>query len=164
MLPLLMLTLLACHKTPAVEEPPPTEVVAAESEETPVAIQPTDVTADWPGTEQQFAIYRTLSHRDGIPECAVVTADSADALGDLVFIAENIPLPPQAGMLAASCVLSDHAEAGVETLVQWSTNPETAGLARLVFGKLGVLSPQVSAAVREAALAGPHAALVPDPG
>ncbi|NCG21925.1 MAG: hypothetical protein GWP91_23150 [Rhodobacterales bacterium] len=164
MLPLLMLTLLACHKTPVVEEPPPTEVVAAEPEETPTVVQPTNTTDDWPGTDQQFTIYRTLSLRDGIPECAVVTADSADALGDLVFIAENIPLPPQAGMLAANCVLSEHAEAAVENLVRWSTSPETAGLARLVFGKLDVLPLEVSTVVREAALAGPHAALVPDPG
>ena len=161
MLSLLMLTLLACHKTPAVEESPPVEVVA---DETPAVIQPADTTNDWPGTDQQFAIYRVFSHRDGIPACSVVTADSEDALADLVFISENIPLPPQAGMLAANCVISDHAEAGVETLVQWATNPETAGLARLVFGKLDVLPAEVSAAVRESALAGPHAALVPDPG
>lgn len=164
MLSLLMLTLLACHKTPVVEELPATEVVAAEPDETPVFTPPAEASNDWPGTAQQLAIHRVLSHRDGIPGCAVVTADSEDALGDLVFIAENIPLPPQAGMLAASCVLSDHAEAGVETLVQWSTNPETAGLARLIFGKLDVLPTDVSVAVREAALAGPHAALVPDPG
>ncbi len=165
MLSALLFSLLACHKTPVVEDvatPAPVEAPAPTPVPAPEPVPaPSD---DWPGTELQREMHRAFSHRDAAPECAVVTADSEDPLGDLVFLAEEVAMPPHAGMRAAYCVINEHSEAGLDTLVKWSTGPQTEGLARLLFGRLAFLPPEVAATVRDAALAGPHAALVPDPG
>jgi len=114
---------------------------------------------DWPGTETQLAMYRALSVRDPDPVCADVEALDPEPLAGLQLIAEKIAMPPYAGMRAATCIVTGHAEDGVDIISDWMANPKFGGLVRLALQHAAEWPDPVFEQVSKAALAGPHAAI-----
>jgi hypothetical protein len=102
---------------------------------------------------------RALGMRDGSPPCSEVEALAAEPVPALAGIAENLDMPPWAGMRAADCLLLGHATASQEHIVGWVGDPETKGLALLALKQLDEMPLDVSLSVATAALAGPHADL-----
>jgi hypothetical protein len=125
----------------------------------PAAPPVPSIADDWPGTETQLAMYRAFSVKDPAPECAEVEALDPEPLAGLQLIAEEIAMPPYAGMRAATCIATRHAEAGVDILVGWMGNPEVGGLVRLALQQVDSWPESVRETVGQAALAGPHAAV-----
>ncbi len=102
-------------------------------------------------------MYRALSVKDPDPKCADVEALDPEPLAGLQLIAEKIAMPPYAGMRAAACIATGHAEDGAEIMVGWMGNPDFGGLVRLALQSYGDWPESVATQVAEAALAGPHA-------
>jgi len=125
----------------------------------PAAPPVPSIADDWPGTESQLAMYRALSVKDPDPSCADVEALDPEPLAGLQFIAEKIAMPPYAGMRAANCIATGHAEEAADILVGWMGDPNFGGLVRLALQHVDSWPEPVATRVREAALAGPHAAV-----
>lgn len=134
---------IGCHKTPdpAVPPAPPSPAPA-----------PVEASRD--------AMVRALSARDGAPPCAQVEALSADPVGDLVWIVENVGMPPTAPMTAAACLLDRHAEAGAAAFEGWLSTDGHAGLAALVVQRLEVLPVGVATRFAASGLRGPYVDVV----
>lgn len=142
---------LACKKAPGevspVEplEPAPAAATAAPAPPPPPPVPPEGIDA----------LVRALSVRDAAPPCEEVEALNPDPVAALRYVAEQVPLPPQAGMRAGICLVERHAEATGDDLVRWVEDEHFAGLGRMVIQKLGVLPQPVAHRVARAALAGP---------
>ena len=165
---LLVLCLGGCKKgTAASATPPPAPEIAPEKPVRPAPKGPSgpatppvpSIADDWPGTDGQLAMYRALSVKDPAPTCAEVEALDPEPLAGLKLIAEEIAMPPYAGMRAATCIVTGHAEAGSDIIVGWMGAPDFGGLVRLALQHVDSWPEPVQTRVREAALAGPHAAV-----
>ena len=111
----------------------------------------------WTPSAEEDAVYRALSVRDGAPACAEVEALASDPVASLLAVVEHATRPPWAGVRAAACLISGHAEAVREPMLAWVTGPDTGGLARLVVGQLDAMPEPLAVELATAALAGPHA-------
>ena len=136
----MFLVVLGCHKTPDPVSPP-----------VPPSPEPA------PAEASRDAMVRALSARDGAPPCAEVEALSADPVGDLVWIVENVGMPPTAPMSAAACLLDRHAEAGAEAFEGWLSTDGHAGLASLVVQRFELLPSPVAVRFASVGLRGPYA-------
>lgn len=103
------------------------------------------------------AIHRALSARDQSPPCEDVEALSTAPVEALLYIVEHATQPPWAGMRAAECLTLRHAEAIQPQLTGWVQNPDTRGLALMVFNRLDEIPSTVALPVARASLNGPLA-------
>ena len=99
-------------------------------------------------------MHRALSTRDGSPPCDEVEALSDTPAEALLYIAEHAQQPPWAGVRAAECLVSRHAEAIQPQLEQWVQDPSTRGFALVVFNAFDTIPEAVAIPVAQAALAG----------
>ena len=106
-------------------------------------------------TPSQELLYRALSMRDQSPPCVELEALSTDPMGDLTYIVDHAQQPPWAAMRAAACLISGHAEAAAPMMKGWMVDPEKAGLAILVLGRLDDMPLAVGVELATAALSGP---------
>lgn len=112
---------------------------------------------NWPGTDAELQLYRALAVRDPEPVCAEVEALVPEPVASLAMIAEDIPMPPWAGMRAASCLARGHAEAAEGKLRDWVVAEEGTGLAILVLQHLDQMPEPVAVELVRDALEGPWA-------
>jgi len=108
-------------------------------------------------TETQDAIYRALSVRDPVPSCDDLAALTDTPVADLQFVVEKASQPPWAGMRAAQCLVTHHADDAKSTIVGWTTSDNTKGLAIIALNGLDRLPLDVALDVAKSALAGPYA-------
>ncbi len=147
-LPLLLLV--ACKKdTPAAAE----AVLAPVAPVAPAAPAPALKGAPEAPAEVEGMV-RALSARDGGPSCEAVEAMAADPVAALLHIVEHVPLPPQAPMRAAACLLDRHPDDVRNELLAWVKQEETKGLGRLVLQRLDTLPEPVAVDVARVAVTG----------
>ena len=145
---------LGCAGTPQAEPETPTNpavdpvVEDAASPETVASPEP-DAAAE--------AVYRALSVRDPAPSCESVEALTETPVDTLLFVVDNAQQPPWAGMRAAECLTTRHAEAAEASITAWVSSSETKGLAILALNQLDIMPLPVALNVARAALAGPEA-------
>lgn len=108
-----------------------------------------------PPPEGAELVLRALSAHDGSPDCAAVEALAPDGPAALRYVATWATMPPVAPMRAAACLVDRHATSSAALLVEWVRDPNTAGLGRLVLGRLDALPEAVAISVATAALGGP---------
>ena len=114
--------------------------------------------AAWTASPAEQAMVRALSIRDPAPSCETVEAlADADVVASLTAIVDNVSAPPWAGMRAASCLATRHAEAAQATLAGWVVDPGKKGLAILVMNQLDQMPQPVAMDLAGKALAGPLA-------
>lgn len=82
------------------------------------------------------AVLRALSVRHGAPSCADVEALTPAPVETLLWVVEEVELPPWAPVRAAECLATRHAAAVRDHLERWVVAPETRGLGRLVIERL----------------------------
>lgn len=104
-------------------------------------------------SESQAAMVRALSARDGSPSCAELAELSTDPLSDHLYIVNNVSSPPWVGMRAAECVITQHPEAGAETMRAWVTTPELKGLGWLVLRNLDDMPRELALGLAQTAIA-----------
>jgi hypothetical protein len=145
----LVALLAACKKEP------PTEL-------TPVAPNPTPATAPAeapaappPAPEGLEALVRALSARDAGPSCADAEALVPDPVAALSHVVAHVPMPPQAPMRAATCLVDRHPEAVADDLVRWVRDDTLKGLGRLALQSLDTLPEPIAVKVARAAVTGP---------
>ena len=107
-----------------------------------------------PGTME---IHRMLSARDNAPSCEDVEALSSEPVQALLYIAENATQPPWAGIRAAECLTTRHAEQIQPQLEQWVQNTETKGFALVVFNNIDRIPEPIADNIVRTSLAGPLA-------
>lgn len=157
MIPVFAVWLVACGR-PTLE--PETSVTPAVPAPSAAVVEPAaaDAGPAWTPTENQAAMLRLLSLRDGPPPCADVEALSTDAVADLTAIVDHATMPPSAPMAAAACLVTGHAEAAEPAITAWMTDPQTKGLALLAARHLDAMPRPVATRIAGVALAGPYAA------
>mgnify|MGYP007046967071 CR=1 FL=1 len=158
---MLVVLLLACGlKSPPQAPPEPVPVVAPPAPivapPAPVVLQP-DGTGSNAADPEAVPLLRRLSVRDPEPTCDEIESGLADAVAELVHVAETVTMPPWAGMRAAACVASGHSEAAMDTLTKWVSDPEMKGLGLVTVQHLDAMSEEHALSVANAALAGPIA-------
>jgi len=151
-LALVPLLLVACKKDPAAAEPvlAPVPEMAAPAPPAP-APPPSDGPAEIDG------MVRALSARDRGPTCVELEAMSEAPVEALLHIVEHVPLPPQAPMRAATCLVDRHADAIKDELLAWVKQEETKGLGKLVLQRLDTLPEPIAVDVARVAVTGPLA-------
>ena len=149
---------LGCAGTPQAEPetptPPVTDAVAEPAAED--AASPETAASPEPDAAAE-AVYRALSVRDPAPSCESVEALTETPLETLLFVVDNAQQPPWAGMRAAECLTTRHAEAAEASITAWVSSSETKGLAILALNQLDTMPLPVALNVARAALAGPEA-------
>ena len=147
--------LLACKKDPPSEAvgpalkpvPPAVAREGGPEEPAPAASAPAGVDA----------MLQALSARDRGPSCAEVEGLSPAPVEALLHIVEEVPLPPQAPMRAAACLVDRHPEEVREQLLAWVKREGTEGLGRLVLQRLDTLPEPIAVDVARVAVTGPLA-------
>ncbi|MCB9758491.1 MAG: hypothetical protein H6739_01495 [Alphaproteobacteria bacterium] len=109
--------------------------------------------------EAPAPMVRALSAYEA-PACQDIAALSPSPVEDLGWVVDHVSQPPWAPMTAAQCLLQLYPEETRPVAERWVVDPERAGLARLVFGELERLPPEVALPLARAALAGPHAPIL----
>lgn len=99
------------------------------------------------------AVTLALSSRDAV-SCESIEALTATPTATLVEVVQTVQMPPWAPMRAADCLIERHPLEIREQLDQWVTDPNLAGLNRLVLGKLDVMPVEVAVPVARKALEG----------
>ncbi len=148
-----LLHLFACKKDPAAAEPALTPVPGIPTAPTPPA--PPEAPPEGPAGID--AMVRAMSARDRGPTCVEVEAMADDPVAALLHIVEHVPLPPQAPMRAATCLVDRHADAIQDELLAWVKQGETKGLGKLVLQRLDTLPEPIAVDVARVAVTGPLA-------
>jgi hypothetical protein len=104
------------------------------------------------------AVYRALSSRDPV-SCATVEALTPTPAATLLQVVDTATMPPWAPMKAADCLVRNHPADVRERMALWVTDPELAGLGRLVLGQLDAMPLEISVEVARKALVGSDPAL-----
>ena len=107
-----------------------------------------------PSLDDLRTVIRLLSARDGDPDCREVMKQvpNADPVATWLYVIQTVQMPPTAPMRAAACLVDDHAEEASVHIQGWMSGEETAGLARLVLGRLAQLPEDLAVAVVTIAL------------
>jgi len=108
--------------------------------------------------EGHAELVRSLSMRHAVP-CDDLGAGSPTPAVALLYVVDNVAMPPWAPMRAAQCLVDNHAAEATEALQDWVTTPELRGLGRLVLGQLDALPVAIAVPVARAALRGSDPAL-----
>jgi hypothetical protein len=152
-LALAVLLVVACKKDPsAAVEPVLTQVPdrpAAPAAPAPPAAPEAPLGVD--------AMVQALSSKDRGPTCLEVEALAEAPVEALLHIVEHVPLPPQAPMRAATCLVDRHADAVQDELLTWVKQEETKGLGKLVLQRLDTLPEPIAVDVARVAVTGPLA-------
>jgi len=147
-----LLFCVACKKDPA-PAAEPALVPVPEVAPSPPAPEPAAEAAP-AGVD---AMVQALSARDRGPACEAVEAMSDTPVEALLHIVDHVPMPPQAPMRAANCVLERHAEAAKDDVLSWVKREDTKGLGKLVLQKLDTLPESIAVDAARVAVAGPLA-------
>lgn len=99
------------------------------------------------------AVVLALSARDAV-SCESIEALTSTPTATLVEVVDTVQMPPWAPMRAANCLIERHALEIHPQLDQWVTDPNLAGLNRLVLGKLDVMPVEIAVPVARKALEG----------
>lgn len=149
---MLVLLVVACHKTP---DPVPERPPAVAPAPVPVAVTPSPAPPATPvGGTAPLLI--ALSSRDDV-SCADVEALVTDPVPALVEVVTTVKMPPSAPMRAAGCLVERHAHEVPEVLEGWMKGDDTKGLALLVSGRLDGLDPELAVRLARAGMSGPWA-------
>ena len=116
-----------------------------------------DTPADNDRPDGIMEVHRALSARDNAAPCEQVEALSTEPVQALLYIVDNATQPPWAGIRAAECLTTRHAEQIQPQLKQWVQTPGTKGFALIVFNNIDRVPEQIADTIIRAALAGPLA-------
>ncbi len=113
----------------------------------------------WPGTTPaRAALVRALLPRHGGHDCAALVAGLDEPAAELAWVAASVPQPGWVALRAADCLATTAPRAGEAILARWLVDPATAGLARVVAGRLDAMPQDVALRLGGALVAGPLAA------
>ncbi len=145
-----ILALVACgHPVAELEE-------AAPEAEAPAG-EPAPEADGWSPSPEEDAVYQALCQKDPAPSCAQVEALASEPVLALLTVVERAAMPPWAGMHAAHCLVTGHADEVEPQLLSWVTGDDTQGLAMVVFGQLDALPGETALRLATASLEGPWA-------
>jgi len=120
-----------------------------------VALAAPAVALAWTPSEEDTAVYKALSARDGAPLCADVEALVTDPVTALKNVVEHAEMPPWAGIRAAECLVTRHSAEIEAEITAWVGASETKGLALVVFNHLDEMPEDIALRVAGVALNGP---------
>ena len=100
---------------------------------------------------------QALSAKDRGPTCVEVEAMADAPVDALLHIVENVPMPPQAPMRAAICVLDRHGDEARDAVLSWVKRDDTKGLGKLVLQRLDTLPEALAVDAARVAVTGPLA-------
>lgn len=149
----LLFCVAACKKDPA----PAAEPVLTPVPEVAPSPAPPEEPAPVAAPAGVDAMVQALSARDRGPSCEDVEAMAEAPVEALLHIVENVPMPPQAPMRAANCVLERHAETAKDDVLSWVKREDTKGLGKLVLQKLDTLPEALAVDAARVAVTGPLA-------
>ena len=148
-----LLVVAACKK----DAPPGAVEPAAPVEPTPADAEASPPDAPVVAPDGVDGMVQALSARDRGPTCVDVEAMATSPVDALLHIVTHVPMPPQAPMRAATCLVDRHPDAVRDELLTWVKQEETKGLGRLVLQRLDTLPEPIAVDVARVAVTGPLA-------
>jgi hypothetical protein len=152
--PVLLLIVVACHKTP---DPGPQPVPAPLPAAAPAPVPPVaPALAAASASPPPAPMLQALASRDDV-SCVDIEALAPEPVSALVEVVATVKMPPTVPMRAAGCLVERHAHEIPEVIEGWMKGADTKGLALLAAGRLDALDPELAARFARAAMAGPWA-------
>ena len=126
-------------------------LVAAHAQEAapPVAAEP----GTWVPSAETLQVHQALSQRDP-GDCTLVEGLTATPVTTLLEVVEHATMPPWAPIRAAECLVRGHGAQVRVQMLTWIRDPESRGLAAVVYRNIDQLPPDLSVEMATAALTG----------
>lgn len=113
----------------------------------------------WTPTAGERQLVEALSSRDAAPPCALLSPLVDDPVVSYQRIVDNVSMPPWVPMVAAQCLIQDHAEQAEPVLRTWLADDTLRGLAKLVVMNVQTLPEPLAVRLCDRAVKGPHAVM-----
>jgi len=126
-------------------------VLACTSWTHPVSAGPTP--SAWTPSTEARAVYDALSARDPVG-CETVEALTKDPVTTLLEVVDHATMPPWVAVRATECLVARHGTEVRERMIGWVQDPQTRGLAEIVYHGLDGLPEDLAVEVATAALSG----------
>ncbi len=129
-----------------------------------IAVTPPEAAIEKKITQKQAAtsdltqedLIKIFSLKDGGPSCMQLQLSEKTGMIDLLYIVDNVRMPPYAGMRSAKCMIDRYPIQGKEHFVSWMQSDNTKGLAILLANNIDLFPADVAQQLTEAGLNGPH--------
>lgn len=135
------------RSSPSLETPPPPELpegVTLPPKPSADSIEQNSETDDGnPGMSPgQAALYQAFSPKDDSPPCVETDALSETPAEDMLWLINNVSMPPWVGTRAARCVVQTHATepAARAAIDEWLSKSMFRGFAYLTIGELDTIA------------------------